>query len=86
MRRILLVLLALPCHPSSAQDIPPIRGLSRTNLLEYRAKDGTIKTAQTAAEWEPRRKEAQTGFLQIIGPLPGPELRCPLDVQTLDET
>jgi Prolyl oligopeptidase family len=64
--------------------IPPIRGLSRTHLLEYRASDGTTKTATTPAEWQSRRADALKAFQQIAGPLPGKEKRCALDV-TIDE-
>ena len=84
MRRVLSALL-LPCLVL-AEEVPPIRGLSRTNLLEYHAEDGKINTARTAAEWESRRKEALAGFQKMAGPLPGAELRCPPDAQTLEET
>jgi hypothetical protein len=84
MRRVLSALL-LPCLVL-AEEVPPIRGLNRTNLLEYHAEDGKINTARTAAEWESRRKEALAGFQKVAGPLPGAELRCPPDVQTLEET
>ena len=66
--------------------IPPIRGLSRTDLLEYRASDGTTKTATTPAEWQIRRTEALKAFQQIAGPLPGKEKRCALDVKIDEET
>lgn len=84
MRRVLFF-LALPSL-ALAQEVPPLRGLSRTHLLEYHAEDGTVKTAATPAEWESRRKEALAAFQQVAGPLPGPEMRCPLDVQVLEET
>ncbi|MDB6135849.1 MAG: hypothetical protein JWM59_4092 [Verrucomicrobiales bacterium] len=50
---------------------PPLRGLSRDSLLEYRSAGGSIQTAPTAAEWENgRRREALEAFLSIIGPGP----------------
>lgn len=82
MRRVLLVLLPFAVH---AADIPPLRGLSRSNILEYHAEDGSKKSAKSAAEWESRRKEALAGFQQVAGPLPGPELRCALDPQVIEE-
>lgn len=85
MRRLLFVLPILCCGAVSAADIPPLRGLSRTNLLEYHAADGTKKTAATPADWESRRKEALAGFQQVAGPLPGPEMRCALDPKVLEE-
>jgi len=82
MRRVLFILLPLVVH---AADIPPLRGLSRTHILEYHAEDGTKKTAKNAVEWESRRQEALAGFQQVAGPLPGPELRCALDPQVIEE-
>ena len=83
----ILVVLALASFTtlSHAADIPPIRGLSRTDLLEYRAADGTVKKAATAAEWEIRKKEAIAGFLSVTGPLPGEDKRCPLDMKVEEE-
>ena len=83
MHRFFIVLL-VPLLVS-ADEVPPIRGLSRTNLLEYHAADGTKKIATTAAAWESRRKEALAGFQQVAGPLPGQEMRCALDPQILEE-
>jgi dienelactone hydrolase len=84
MRRFLFA-LAVPCSLLAA-DIPPLRGLSRTNLLEYKAADGTKKNATTTAEWENRRKDALAAFQQVAGPLPGPEMRSALDPQVIEET
>ena len=66
--------------------IPPIRGLSRTNLLEYRAADGSTKLARRPREWAMRRSEAIAGMVKIAGPLPGVSKRCPLDVTVEEET
>jgi dienelactone hydrolase len=71
--------------PLAAAAIPPIRGLSRTNLLEYR-ENGQVKIANNRRQWELRRREALEGMHQITGPLPGNEKRCPLDVKIDDET
>lgn len=64
---------------------PPLRGLSRHNLLEYRTPTGQIKIARSAKEWQLRRAEAIAGFLQVTGPLPGPEKRVPLDIKVDEE-
>jgi dienelactone hydrolase len=84
MRRLFFA-LALPSL-LLGDELPPLRGLSRSNLLEYPAADGTTKIAQTAKEWEARRKAALAGFQQVAGPLPGSGMRCALDPQTLEET
>lgn len=83
MRRLLLALL-LPSVALPAE-VPPLRGLSRSNLLEIRATDGTTKTAATPAEWASRRREALAGFQEITGPLPGPDMRCALSPTVLEE-
>lgn len=70
--------------PLAAQAVPPIRGLSRTNLLEYR-ENGQIKIATNRRHWELRRREALHGMNQITGPLPGNEKRCPLNVTVEEE-
>lgn len=83
MRRLFFALLA-PCC-SLAAEVPPLRGLSRTNLLEYRTVEGVKKNATTAAEWEGRREEALAAFQEVAGPLPGAEMRCALAPKVLEE-
>ena len=81
MRRVLFCLL-LPTLVSAA-DLPPLRGLSRTNLLQVDKKG---QVAQTAVEWQKRRQQALEGFQAVAGPFPGAEKRCGLDPQQLEET
>ncbi|MEO6759709.1 MAG: alpha/beta hydrolase [Saprospiraceae bacterium] len=68
-----------------AAAIPPIRGLSRTNLLEYH-DNGQVRIATSRRQWESRRREALDGMHQITGPLPGKEKRVPLHIQIDQET
>jgi len=75
-RRLFLAGAGLPL---AAAPIPPIRGLSRTNLLEYR-ENGQTKIATNRRHWERRRLEALEGMHQVTGPLPGKEKRCQLEV------
>jgi hypothetical protein len=74
----------LPRQPHAAQSRPP--RLDRLNLLQYRGEDGRVLPVTTRAEWEMRRKDILTGMQQVMGPLPGPKRRAPLDVQTSAET
>lgn len=78
-RRVFLA--GLPALAGAQPAVPPIRGLSRTNLLEYRAAGGSIRQATNRAHWELRRREAIEGMLRITGPVPGPAKRCPLDIK-----
>lgn len=82
----ILCLCLAPVLAETPTTIPSIRGLSRTNLLEYRASDGSTKIATTPAEWKSRRADALKAFQQIAGPLPGKEKRCDLDVKIDEET
>jgi len=81
MRRLLFALL-LPLA-AFADDVPKLRGLSRSQLLQI---DVSGKEAQTAAEWQKRRTAALEGFQAIAGPLPGKEMRCELEPKVLSET
>ncbi|MFN0101200.1 MAG: alpha/beta hydrolase family protein [Bryobacteraceae bacterium] len=78
-----LFLAGLP-FAIGAPAVPPIRGLSRTNLLEYR-EGGRIQIAKNRRHWEIRRREALAGMHEITGPLPGGQKRCPLNVTVEEE-
>lgn len=92
MNRSALLLIFVICWlaqvgvAGTPPSIPPIRGLSRTNLLEYRTGDGTNKTASSPSEWTARKSAALAAFQEIAGPLPGNEKRCVLDVKIGEET
>lgn len=59
--------------------------LPRTNLLVFRNASGKISPVTTAADWAKRRAEILQGMQRVMGPLPGPEKRCPLDPQIIEE-
>ena len=62
--------------------------LDRTELLFYRDERGQVQPVRTGAQWQKRRATIVAAMEQLMGPLPGPEKRCPLAVQThfeLDE-
>lgn len=83
----LVALMAMAVGTLAAEPaIPPLRGLSRSNLLEVHAVDHSVRIATTAAEWDMRRREALEGFQAIAGPLPGNTMRSPLDPQQIEET
>jgi hypothetical protein len=66
--------------------LPPLRGLSRMNLLEVRQPDGKLAVVQEASQWSPRAQEAVAGFLALTGPLPSAERRCDLKPELIEET
>jgi dipeptidyl aminopeptidase/acylaminoacyl peptidase len=59
--------------------------LPREQLLVYRDAQGQIRTAQSPQEWELRRAEIRRGMEAIMGRLPGPQKRCPLEVQVEEQ-
>ncbi len=69
----------------SERPLAPER-LPATNLMVYRTKDERLGTVKTSSQWLQRRRELLQGMEAIMGPLPGPERRCPLDVQVSAET
>ena len=59
--------------------------LDRSNLLLYRHGAGEPKPVRTIDEWRRRRAEILKGMQEIMGPLPGSEKRCPLDMKVEQE-
>jgi hypothetical protein len=59
--------------------------LDRTNLLIYRNEAGDVFPVKSIADWQKRRAEIIAGMQEVMGPLPGREKRCPLDVQIEEE-
>ena len=59
--------------------------LSRTNLLLFHNRHGEVEPVKTKSDWQKRRLEIVTGMQEVMGPLPGKEKRCPLDVKIEEE-
>lgn len=59
--------------------------LPRTNLLLFHGKRGKVLPVQSKADWQKRRAEILRGMEQIMGPLPGREKRCALELR-VDQT
>jgi dienelactone hydrolase len=59
--------------------------LSHTNLLQFIAADGAIKTVRSTNDWNMRRQSILRAMQEVMGPLPGKEKRCPLDVKIEEE-
>jgi dienelactone hydrolase len=80
-RTFVLSVLAGAIAPAQAHD-----RLDRRNLLLYRDTRGSIQPVRTVPQWLRRRAEIVRGMQDVMGPLPGPEKRCPLDVRIVEET
>lgn len=59
--------------------------LDRFNLLEYRSADGRLAPVRSIADWQKRRAEILAGAREVMGPLPPPDRRVPLEVQVEEE-
>ena len=82
----LLSLLA-PLHNVTAADVAPaFARLPRTNLLVFHDRSGAVEPVKSRRDWQKRRAEILRGMEAIMGPLPGRDRRCPLDVQVENET
>ena len=88
----ILIGLTVVSAPSRADDRPgrpeagsPVPRLPRDNLLVYRGPDNAPMPVRDVADWLKRREEILAGMQAVMGRFPGPEKRCPLDVQVVEE-
>jgi hypothetical protein len=58
--------------PASPQPRPPSQ-----NLLVFRGQDNAPRPVRSVEDWLRRRAEILAG----MGPMPGPDKRCPLDMK-----
>jgi hypothetical protein len=57
----------------------------KTKLLQYLDAGGRMHAITTAGEWESRRAHILTNVQRLLGPLPGPAFRVPLDRKVVNE-
>lgn len=79
------VLGAAPARAAGSSAAPAAR-LPRDNLLVWRDGANAVHPVRTPADWQKRRDEIVRGMLAVMGPLPGPDKRCPVDVKVDGET
>src|SRR5436853_655939 len=87
-RLIIFLLATLYCFvlsPAFAEASPPTTRLPRTNLFVYHDRKGEVAPVRSKSDWQKRRKEIVRGMEEIMGPLPGKEKRCPLDLKVVEE-
>lgn len=86
---ILLLLLLAGLHLHSAQPLtaPPAEAgrLPRENLLCCHDRQGRETRVRSRQDWLRRRAEILRGMETIMGPMPGREKQCPLDVRIESE-
>jgi hypothetical protein len=74
--------MSLTVTPLVAQ---PGHKLSHTNLLEFRRGDGSLAPVRSTNDWNLRRQSILKAMTSVMGPLPGPEKRVPLEVRVEEE-
>ncbi|MBI3462996.1 MAG: PKD domain-containing protein [Planctomycetes bacterium] len=77
------VALVLSTSVAAAQPSQP--RLDRNELLIYRDDRGQVQPVRSPADWQKRRASVLAGMQQVMGPLPGKERRCALDVEVQEE-
>jgi hypothetical protein len=70
---------------SSMHGQGPARRLDRENLLLYRESDGRVRPVRNTRQWLQRRAEIVRGMQRVMGPLPGAEKRCALEMRVQEE-
>jgi dienelactone hydrolase len=59
--------------------------LPRTNLRVFRNGNGDVLPVRSVRDWQKRRADILKAAQEIMGPLPGKEKRCSLDVKVEEE-
>lgn len=80
-----LILTCLVAKGLEASDSPVAPRLPRENLLVYRGEAERILPVKSVDDWLKRRAEVVAGMESVMGKLPGPEKRCPLDPKVEEE-
>ncbi len=76
----------VPANDSLHQSIPSTQAdIDHTNLSTFRDQNGETRTVQTPDDWGLRRADILFNMQRVMGPLPGPELRVPLDVRQIGD-
>lgn len=77
----ILSLVSLICLTACAN----AQRLDRNNLLTFRDANGVVQPVKTAADWQHRRNAIVRAMQTVMGPLPGDDQRCDLDVRVEKE-
>src|SRR5437764_1630504 len=57
----------------------------KANLLVWRDGEGKEHPVRTASDWAKRREHILANMQRVMGPLPGPDRKVPLDVKVTEE-
>jgi len=79
-----LLFLFLLASGSSRAAAPDWALLDRTNLLDF-VSNGQVKPVRSLNDWRTRRDSIRAAMQEVMGPLPGSEKHCALDVRIEEE-
>ncbi|MEO6786019.1 MAG: alpha/beta hydrolase [Chthoniobacteraceae bacterium] len=85
LRRLTLALPFIVLGSIVAAEPEKPQRLDRNDLLAFHGSDGAVHHATTIADWQKRRAEILRGMQEVMGPLPGADKRCALDVKIEEE-
>jgi len=72
----------VPARP--AEQEPPFYP-DKAKLLVWRDTEGKEHPVRTAADWMKRREHILANMQRVMGPLPGPERKVPLEIKVTEE-
>jgi dienelactone hydrolase len=85
-RRALLAALLFPLLAGPAHGQAKPNRLDHTRLLLYHDDRGEVRPVKTVADWQKRKDAVLLAMQEVMGPLPGKEKRCPLELKIEEET
>jgi len=85
LRNLYLGSVLILATVAGAAEHPASPYLEHQDLSYYLDAAGARHPIKTTADWEIRRKHVLAGMEAVMGPLPGPEMRVPLDVKVEEE-
>jgi hypothetical protein len=72
-------------EPAPQSEAAPPFYADKSRLLVVLDAQSHEQPVRTVPEWTKRRAQILASMQQVMGPLPGPDRRCPLDVQIVEE-
>src|SRR6266581_7120441 len=81
-----LTFFSISASPYGGEVVVPLSRLPRTNLLVYQNRRAELIPVKSKGAWLKRRAAIVAGMQAIMGPLPGAEKRCPLELKIDAET
>ncbi len=82
---VAMCVLAITATAGGDVPAPPLYR-DHTRLESYLDEKGGEHPVRSRADWEKRRRHILAGMQAVMGPLPGPERKVPLNVEVLEES